>query len=86
MESGSLACPYLVKYSPDLLKKKAKVLDTFNTDKTCFIKIGVEFRYSIATYIWYGYLSILRASLYINFLYIQFCPRYSFFKLFSFMY
>ena len=27
-------CTYLVKYSPDVLKKKKKVLDIFNTDKT----------------------------------------------------
>ena len=27
--------PYLVKYSPDVLKKKTKVLDIFNTDKKC---------------------------------------------------
>ena len=26
-------CPYLVKYSIDVLKKKTKVLDIFNTDK-----------------------------------------------------
>jgi hypothetical protein len=34
--------PILVKYSPDVLKKKTKVLDIINTDKTCFIKIHVE--------------------------------------------
>ena len=32
-------CPYLVKYSLDVFKKKTKVLDIFNTDKKCFIKI-----------------------------------------------
>ena len=26
-------CPYLVKYSLDILKKKTKVLDIFNMDK-----------------------------------------------------
>ena len=31
-------CPYLVKYSPDILKRKTKVLDILNTDKQCFIK------------------------------------------------
>ena len=35
-------CPYLVKYSPDILKKKTKVLDIFNADKKCFIKINKE--------------------------------------------
>ena len=36
--------PNLVEYSPDVLnlKKKTKVLDILNTDKTCFIKINVE--------------------------------------------
>ena len=34
--------PNLVKYSPYLLKKKTKVLDIINTDKTCFIKINIE--------------------------------------------
>ena len=34
--------PNLVKYSPDILKKKTKVLDIINTNKTCFIKINVE--------------------------------------------
>ena len=28
--------PYLVKYSPDIIKKKAKVLDIINRDKTYF--------------------------------------------------
>ena len=31
--SKTLACPYLVKYSPEVRLKKAKVLDIFNTDK-----------------------------------------------------
>ena len=30
--------PYLVKYSIDVLKKKTKVLDIYNTDKKCVIK------------------------------------------------
>jgi hypothetical protein len=34
--------PNLVKYSPDVLEKKTKVLDFINTDKTCFIKINIE--------------------------------------------
>ena len=34
--------PNLIKYSPDVLKKKKKVLDIINTDKICFIKINVE--------------------------------------------
>ena len=34
--------PNIVKYSPDVLKKKTKVLDIINTNKTCFIKINVE--------------------------------------------
>ena len=33
---------YLVKYSFDILKKKTKVLDIFNTDKKCFMKINIE--------------------------------------------
>ena len=35
-------CPYLVKYSLDILKKKTKVLDIFYTDKKCFIKNNIE--------------------------------------------
>ena len=31
-------CPYLVKCSLDILKKKTKVLDIFDTAKKCFIK------------------------------------------------
>ena len=34
--------PNLVKYSPDILKKKIKVLDIINTNKTCFIRIYVK--------------------------------------------
>ena len=34
--------PNLVKYSPDVHKKKTKVLDIFNADKKCFIQINVE--------------------------------------------
>ena len=34
--------PNLVKYSPDVLKKKTKVLDIISTDKKCFIRINVE--------------------------------------------
>ena len=29
-------CPYLVKYSLDVLKKKTKVLDIFDLVKQCF--------------------------------------------------
>ena len=28
-----LPCPYLIKYSPGILKKKTNVLDTFYTNK-----------------------------------------------------
>ena len=35
-------CPYLVKVSPGVLKKKTKVLDMFNTDKKFVIKINVK--------------------------------------------
>ena len=35
-------CPYLFEYSPDFLKKKTRILDFFNTDKKCFIKISIE--------------------------------------------
>ena len=41
--------PNLVKYSPDVLKKKTKVLDIINTNKTCFIKISVESRYGLGS-------------------------------------
>ena len=32
-------CPYFFEYSPDVLRKKTGVLDIFNTDKKCFIRI-----------------------------------------------
>jgi hypothetical protein len=35
-------CLYFFEYSPDVLKKKTKVLDIFNTDKKCFMKINIE--------------------------------------------
>ena len=35
-------CPYDVKYSPDVLQKKTKVIDTYNTDKNCFHNFYVE--------------------------------------------
>ena len=35
-------CPFLVKYSPEVLKKKRKVLDVFYRDKKYFIKIIIE--------------------------------------------
>ena len=35
-------CPYLSKYSLDVLKKKTKVLGIFNADKKCFIKNNIE--------------------------------------------
>ena len=35
-------CPYLVVYSLDVLKKKTKFLDNFNTDKKYFIKKNIE--------------------------------------------
>ena len=31
-------CPYVVKYSTDILKKKTKVLDIFNTDQKEYCK------------------------------------------------
>ena len=34
-------CPYIVKYSFDILKKKTKVLDIFDTDKKCLMKINI---------------------------------------------
>jgi hypothetical protein len=36
------SCLYFFDYSPDDLKKKTKVLDNFNTDKKCFMKINIE--------------------------------------------
>ena len=46
-ENGSLSitpdnCPYLVRYSLDVLKKNTKVLDIFNLDKKCFMRINIE--------------------------------------------
>ena len=35
-------CSYLFEYSPDVLKKKARFLDLFNTDKKCSIKNNIE--------------------------------------------
>ena len=35
-------CLYFFEYSPDVLKKKTKVLDIFNTGKNCFMKINIE--------------------------------------------
>ena len=40
LENGS--CLSLIRYSLDVLKKKTKVLDIFNTDKICFMKIVIE--------------------------------------------
>jgi hypothetical protein len=33
---------YFFEYSPDVLKKKTKVLNIFYTDKKCFMKIDIE--------------------------------------------
>ena len=38
--SAEIADPFL--YSPDVLKNKTKVLDSFNADKKCLMKINVE--------------------------------------------
>ena len=35
-------CLYFFEYSPDIPKNKTKVLDIFNTDKKCFMKINIE--------------------------------------------
>ena len=35
-------CPYLIKWSFDILNKKTRILDIFNKDKKCFIKIIKE--------------------------------------------
>ena len=35
-------CLYFCEYSPDVLKKKTKVLDIFNTKKKDFVKINIE--------------------------------------------
>ena len=33
---------YFFENSPDVLKKKTKVLDIYNTDKKCFMKTNIE--------------------------------------------
>ena len=38
----TVPCLYFFKYSPDVLKKKIKVLDIFYMDKKCFMKINIE--------------------------------------------
>jgi hypothetical protein len=35
-------CLYFFEYSYDVLKKKIKVLDIFNTDRKCLMKIDIE--------------------------------------------
>ena len=35
-------CLHFFEYSPDVLKKKTKVLDMFNTDKKCFMNISIK--------------------------------------------
>ena len=35
-------CLYFFKYSPDVLKKKAKVSDIFNKNRKYFMKINIE--------------------------------------------
>ena len=37
-------CLYFFEYSPEVLKKKTKVLDIFNTDKKCLIENNIELR------------------------------------------
>ena len=37
-------CQYLFEYSPGVLKKKTIVLDIFDKDKKCFMKINIETR------------------------------------------
>ena len=44
-------CLYIFEYSPDVLKKKARVLDLFNMDKKCFITNNIE---SSPQEIWIG--------------------------------
>ena len=48
-------CSYLVKYLTDVLKKKTKVLDIFNTDKKYFKQITIE---SSPQEIWIRFLEI----------------------------
>ena len=33
---------YFLEYSPDVIKKKTKVLDIFDTEKKSFLKINIE--------------------------------------------
>ena len=35
-------CLYFFKYSPEVIEKKTKVLDIFNTRKKYFMKINIE--------------------------------------------
>ena len=35
-------CPYLLEYSPDVLKKKTRILVIFYTDKKIFIQIKID--------------------------------------------
>ena len=35
-------CLYFFEYSPDVLKKKTKVLDIFNTNKKCLMKVDKD--------------------------------------------
>ena len=35
-------CPYIIKYSLDVLNKNTRVLDILNTDKKCLIEINIE--------------------------------------------
>ena len=35
-------CLYFFEYTPEVLKKKTKVLDIFNTDKKCFMIINIK--------------------------------------------
>ena len=42
LKTDPCQCPNLVKDSPDVLKKKTKVLTIFNTDQKCYLKINVE--------------------------------------------
>ena len=34
-------CSYFVRYSPGVLNRTTKVLDTFNGDTKCFLKIDI---------------------------------------------
>jgi hypothetical protein len=35
-------CLYFFEYSPEVLKKKTKVLDIFNTNKKCLMKVDKD--------------------------------------------